>query len=54
MNIFFVFSDDGTFNFDEKFGDGREHHGYPSTSSCVRWITSFVVVTFGKIDVCEL
>lgn len=47
-----VFSDDGTFYFDEKYVDGSEYKGPITTSaSVVRGVTSFANVVSGKLNV---
>jgi oligosaccharyltransferase complex subunit delta (ribophorin II) len=48
----YVFSDDGTFYFDEKNVDATEYKGPITTSaSVVRGFTSFANVVSGKLNV---
>jgi oligosaccharyltransferase complex subunit delta (ribophorin II) len=46
--------DDGSFYFDEKLVDAREHQGpLSTTSSVVQGLTAFASVTSGSINVSE-
>lgn len=50
-----LFSDDGTFYFDEKIVGAHEHQGSLSTTaSVVRGLTAFAAVISEKLNVCEV
>jgi hypothetical protein len=50
--LHYLFSDDGTFYFDEKHVDTTEYKGPITTSaSVVRGVTSFAAVVSGKLNV---
>lgn len=52
IQLYHLSADDGSFYFDEKLVDAREHQGTLSTtSSVVRGFTAFASVTSGSINV---